>query len=117
MARIGSEQNLAQEFGGTFVPDDSRNDGSVFASYLGCEEALEDDELVFGRDPLRRFTPLDEVPADAPTPWCRGSWAKNARFPLGISSSPKSCLDSVSSEVRPENWRVTSGRGLNVAGN
>ncbi len=53
MVKIGSEQDLAREFGGTFVPDNSRNDGSVFASYLGCEEALEDDERVFDDDPLR----------------------------------------------------------------
>lgn len=37
-------------------------------------EALEYDERVFGGDPLRRFTPLDEVSADAPTPWCKGNW-------------------------------------------
>ena len=42
-------------------------------------EVLEDDECVFGRDPLRRFTPLDEVPDDAPTPWCKGNWDRNAR--------------------------------------
>lgn len=42
-------------------------------------EVLEDDERVFGRDPLRRFVPLEEVPADAPTPWCAGNWACNAR--------------------------------------
>ena len=42
-------------------------------------ELLEDDERVFGRDPLRRrYTPLDEVPADAPTPWCKGNWDRNA---------------------------------------
>lgn len=63
MARIGSEQDLAQEFGGTFVFDNSRNDGSVLASYFGCEEAREDDERVFGGDPLRRFVPIEDVPA------------------------------------------------------
>lgn len=54
MARIGSAQDLAQEFGGTFVPDNSRNGGAVLASYFGCEEAREDDERVFDGDPLRR---------------------------------------------------------------
>jgi hypothetical protein len=79
MARIGSAQDLANEFGGTFVPDNSRNDGSVFGSYFCCEEAREDDERVFGRDPLRRFASLEEVPDDAPTAWCAGNWAKRAR--------------------------------------
>ena len=79
MARVGSEQDLAQEFRGTFVPDNSRNDGSVLASYVGCEEACEDDERVFGRDPLRQFVPIESVSADAPTPWCKGNWDRNAR--------------------------------------
>lgn len=42
-------------------------------------EVLEDDERVFGRDPLRRFIPIEEVPADAPTPFCKGNWDRNAR--------------------------------------
>ena len=42
-------------------------------------KALEDDERVFGGDPLRRFTPLDEVPVDTPTPWCEGNWDLRAR--------------------------------------
>lgn len=79
MARIGSAQDLAQEFGGTFVPDNSRNGGAVLASYFGCEEAREDEERVFGGDPLRRFTPLEEIPDDAPTPFCKGNWDLRAR--------------------------------------
>lgn len=43
-------------------------------------EALEDDERVFGGDPLRRFVPIEEVPADAPTPFCKGNWGRNARL-------------------------------------
>lgn len=42
-------------------------------------EVLEDDERVFGRDPLRLFTPLEEIPADAPSPWSKGNWDRNAR--------------------------------------
>lgn len=42
-------------------------------------ELLEDDERVFGGDPLRRFVPIEEVPADAPTPFCKGNWDRNAR--------------------------------------
>jgi len=42
-------------------------------------EALEDDERISGGDPLRRYTSLDEVPADAPTPFCKGNWDRNAR--------------------------------------
>ncbi len=44
-----------------------------------CPELLEDEERVFGGDPLRRFTPIEEVPSDAPTAWCAGNWAKRAR--------------------------------------
>ena len=72
---------------GTFILDNGRNDGSVFESYFECEEAREDDERVFGRDPLRQFTPIKEMPSGGPSPWCAGNWAKNARFPLGISVS------------------------------
>ena len=52
-------------------------------------ETLEDDEHVSGRDPLRRFTPLDEVPDDehAPSLWTKGSWAKRGHFPIGIAAS------------------------------
>jgi len=63
MARIGSRQDMAWEFEGTFVPDNSRNDSSVFASYLGCQEVREDDERVFGRDSLRQYTSIEDVPA------------------------------------------------------
>ena len=42
-------------------------------------EILEDDERVFGGDPLRRFVPIEDVPDDVPTPWCKGNWDKNAR--------------------------------------
>ncbi|MBI2674425.1 MAG: hypothetical protein HYX22_01680 [Candidatus Yanofskybacteria bacterium] len=76
MARVGSEQNFAQ-FGGTFVLDNSRNDGAVLASYFGCEEAREEDERVFGRDPLRRFVPIEDVPAIGRLAGRR--WANHAR--------------------------------------
>lgn len=77
MVRIGSEKDLAQEFGGTFVSDDSRNDGSVFASYFGCEEVRKDDERVFGRDPLRRFVDVNDLPAIGQLAGQR--WANHAR--------------------------------------
>lgn len=50
---------------------------AAFQDFL--PEVLEDDERVFGRDPLRRFTPLEEIPADASTPFCKGNWDRNAR--------------------------------------
>lgn len=63
MARIGSEQDLAQEFGGMLVPDNSRNDGLVLVSHFGCEEVREDDERLSAHDRLRRFVPIEAVPA------------------------------------------------------
>lgn len=50
---------------------------ATFRDFL--PEVLEDDERVFGGDPLRRFVPIEEVPADAPTPWSKGNWDRNAR--------------------------------------
>ena len=89
MAKIGSAQDLPSEFGGTCVPDNSSNDGSVFASYAGCEEACEDDERVFERDSFRRCVALEDVPDDenAPSPWTKGSWAKRGHFPMGIAAN------------------------------
>ena len=59
-----------------------RTDGTgltmgIFQEFL--PELLEDDERVFGGDPLRRFTLLEEITDDVPDTWCAGNWAKRAR--------------------------------------
>ena len=86
MARIGSVQDLASKFGGTFIEQDGRGDGSLASSEF-TPEVDEEDERVFGRDPLRRFVPLEDMPDDAPLPWTKRNWAKRASFPIGITAN------------------------------
>ncbi|HXV26896.1 MAG TPA: hypothetical protein VD862_02655 [Candidatus Paceibacterota bacterium] len=54
--------------GGTFVHDGSGHDGSCLASYLGCEEAREDDLRVAQvgqyKLPERWFSPANEIKSD-----------------------------------------------------
>lgn len=52
---------LASEFGGTFV-EESRSDGSM-ATDAYLPEVAEEEERVFGNDPLHRFVPINDVPA------------------------------------------------------
>lgn len=55
------EGAMAQEFEGTFVHDSHGCEAGVFATTTYCPEVAEDQEQVFGRDPLRQFTPTDEL--------------------------------------------------------
>lgn len=47
---------------------------TVVAFQEFAPEVLEDDEYVFGGDPLRRFVPIEEIPDSALTPWSKGNW-------------------------------------------
>ncbi|MDO8496088.1 MAG: hypothetical protein Q7S43_01400 [bacterium] len=60
--RIGSQQDLASEFGGTFVSTESGARGdNVLASYFCCEEQRQDEERLNRSDRLRHFVPTDEI--------------------------------------------------------
>lgn len=61
--------DLAREFGLSFSENTAHNGrgpkgsgkGAVMASWIGSEEAREDNERVFGSDPIRQFRELDEM--------------------------------------------------------
>ena len=60
--RIGSQQDLAAEFGGTFVSLESGARGeNVLASYFCCEEQREDEDRIGRNDRLRRFVSTEEI--------------------------------------------------------
>ncbi|MDO8558346.1 MAG: hypothetical protein Q7S09_04140 [bacterium] len=49
------------KLGGVNVPDSHGCRGGAFASYIGCEDAREDEEVARGLDPLRPgFVPMEE---------------------------------------------------------
>lgn len=60
--RIGSQQDLASEFGGTFVsPESGARGDSVLASYFCCRAQREDEDRVNRNDRLRRFVAEGEL--------------------------------------------------------
>ncbi len=60
--RIGSQQDLASELGGTFVsPESGARGDNVLASYFCCEEQRQDEERVNRNDILRHFVSTDEI--------------------------------------------------------
>lgn len=62
--KIGSKQDLAAEFGGTFVsPESGARGDNVLASYFCCKEQREDERRVNRNDRLRRrFVSEGELP-------------------------------------------------------
>jgi len=64
LARIRNSGKLAlaAEFGGTFV-EDNHCCGDGVASTEFTPEVNEEEGRVFGRDPLHKFVPIEDVPA------------------------------------------------------
>lgn len=69
---------LGAEFEGTFVEEDGLSDGSLASSEF-IPEVAEEEERVFGRDPLRCFVPIDETGGRLIGQSWAG-WARNAQF-------------------------------------
>lgn len=69
---------LGAEFEGTFVEENGRSDGSLASSQF-IPDVVEEEERVFGRDPLRRFVPVDETGGRLVGQSWAG-WARNAQF-------------------------------------
>lgn len=76
--RVGASAELAREFGGTFI-EESRSEGTMATDeYL--PEVAEEDERLAAHDQLRRFVPIDELPARPLGGQSFAVFARSARF-------------------------------------
>lgn len=63
--RIGSRQDLAAKFRGTFVsPESGARGNNVLASYFCCQEQREDEDRVNRNDRLHSFVSTEDVSSD-----------------------------------------------------